>query len=185
MDESAEILKLNNGSLCFVGNFDGGLFSGPSSNNVGPLGLNIPPVAELLHTCASPLLPTGAAHLRWGENQFDLRSRLGHEVIILAFARQTFRHNSIGGIEEDGIELAAYVVRKEETFLLSAHDRAALFDMSRFATVRVRPVDSSFFRHGESEELRLISELRRPSEEGIREGVRYAVWPILALHLSS
>jgi hypothetical protein len=26
--------------------------------------------------------------------------------------------------------------------------------------------------------------LRRPSEEAIRQGVRYAVWPLLAMHLS-
>lgn len=182
--EPAEVLKLSDGSLCFVGDFEGGLFNGQSSNTIGPLGLNIAPVAELLRTSASPPLPTGAAHLRWGDDQKELRVRLGQEVVILAFARQTFRHDSVGGINEVGTELAAYVVRTGETSLLSAEDRAALFDMSRLATVRVRPVDSPLFTRAVEEELRLINKLRRPSEEAIRQGVRYAVWPILALHLS-
>jgi hypothetical protein len=146
--------------------------------------LNIPPVADLLRTCANPTLPTGAAHLRWGDDQKELRARLGDDVVILAFARQTFRLDSVGGINEVGSELIAYVINAQQSSVLSAADRVALFDMNRLATVRVRPVESSLFTHAVTEEPRLINELRRPSEEAIRQGVRYAVWPILALHLS-
>jgi hypothetical protein len=178
VDESAEVLR------CFVGDYDGGLFSGQTAGIVGPLGLNIPPVADLLCNCANPPTPTGAAHLRWGDNQKELRARLGEDVVILAFARQTFRLDSVGGINEVGIELVAYVINAQQSSVLSAEDRAALFDMNRLATVRLRPVDSPLFTHAVSEEQRLIDELRRPSEEAIRQGVRYAVWPILALHLS-
>lgn len=184
VDESAEVLKLSDGALCFVGNFDGGLFSGQAASTVGPLGLNVPAVAELLRTCASPLLPTGAAHLRWGDQQKELRARLDDDVVVLVFARQNFRLDSVGGINEVGIELVAYLVGPQQTALLSAEDRAALFDMSKLATVRVRPVESPLHAHAGSEEQRLINELRRPSEEAIRQGLRYAVWPILALHLS-
>jgi hypothetical protein len=141
-------------------------------------------VAELLHTCASPPLSAGAAHLRWGDSQKELRARLGQEAVILAFARETFRLDSVGGINEIGTELVAYLVGAEETSVLSAGDRAALFDMSQLATVRVRPVDSPLLTRAVAEEQRLINELRRPSEEAIRQGVRHAVWPILALHLS-
>jgi hypothetical protein len=184
VDETAEVLKLSDGSLCFVGDYDGGLFSGQTAGTVGPLGLNIPPVADLLRTCANPTLPTGAAHLRWGDDQKELRARLGDDVVILAFARQTFRLDSVGGINEVGSELIAYVINAQQSSVLSAADRVALFDMNRLATVRVRPVESSLFTHAVTEEPRLINELRRPSEEAIRQGVRYAVWPILALHLS-
>lgn len=184
VDEPAEVLRLRDGSLCFVGNFDGGLFSGDAASTVGPLGLNIPQVAELLRSCASPVLPTGAAHLRWGEAQKELRDRLGDEVVLLAFARQIFRLNSVGGINEAGIELMAYKVDTQQTSLLSAQDRAALFDMQHQATIRKRPVESPLHARAALEEQRLINELRRPSDEAIRQGVRYAVWPILALHLS-
>lgn len=182
--ESAEVLKLSNGSLCFVGDFEGGLFSGDSSNMVGPLGLNIPPVAELLRVCANPNMPTGAAHIRWGDQQKDLRTRLGQEVIILGFARQTFRVDSVGGISDVGTDLVVYAVRESETLVLSGEDRTALFNASRWGTVRVRPAESPLFTRAVSEEQRLIAELRRPSDDAIRQGVRYAVWPILALHLS-
>ncbi len=185
VDEPADVLKLDNGSLCFAGNFDGGLFSGPNAGDVEPLGLNVPHVADLLRTCASPLHPTGAAHLRWGENQKELRARLGNEVVILAFARQIFRLNSMGGINEVGTDLSAYAVGNETTVVLSPADRASLFDMSRQATVRVRPIESQLFERAELEELQLVNQLRRPSDEEIRQGIRHAVWPILALHLTS
>lgn len=184
VDESAEVLQLSDGSLCFVGDFEGGHFNTQSSSTVRPLGLNVTSVAELLRTCASPLLPTGVARLRWGENQKEFRARLGQEVVILAFVRQTFHFDSVGGINEGGTELAAYVVDKEGTTELDAEDRVALFDMSRLATVRVRPVDSPLFSRVVAEEQRLIDELRRPSDDAIRQGVRYAIWPILAVHLS-
>ncbi|MEX2490519.1 MAG: helicase-related protein [Nitrospirales bacterium] len=185
VDEPAEVLKLSDGSLCFVGNFEGDLFNGQYSKTVRSLGLNIPPVAELLRTCASSPLPTGAAYLRWGDNQKKIRVRFGQEIVILAFARQIFRHDSVGGIKEVGIELAAYMVSTEGTTELSAEDRAAIFDMSRLAIVRVRPIDSPLLTRAILEEQRLINELHRPSEEAIRQGVRYSIWPILALYLSS
>lgn len=184
LDEPAEVLRLSNGSLRFVGDFDGGLFTGQSDNPVGPLGLNIPPVANVLHSCANPVLPTGAAHLRWGQDQAELRARLGEEVIILGFARQIFRLDSVGGINEVGTELLAYGVRAQETLLLSPADRAALFNFNQLATVRVRPVESGLYSRAVGEEHRLIQELRRPAEDAIRQGIRHAVWPILAAHLS-
>jgi hypothetical protein len=56
--------------------------------------------------------------------------------------------------------------------------------MQQTATVRLRPAESSLYVRATDEEQRLIDELRRPPDEAIRQGVRYAVWPILALHLS-
>jgi hypothetical protein len=122
--------------------------------------------------------------LRWGDRQKEIRAHLGQEFVVLAFTRQTFRVDSVGGINDVGTELAVYVVRTYETSELSPKDRSVLFDMSRFATVRVRPVDSPLLARAAAEEERLINDLRRPSEQAIRQGVRYAVWPILALHIS-
>lgn len=184
VEQSAEVLKLSDKSLCYVGDFDGGIFSGPAARDVGPLGLNLPQVVEVLRTIVGPQFPTGAAHVRWGKSQSDMRSRVGDEVVILAFARQMFRFDSVGGINEVGVELFAYAVGNAKTSELRAEDRAALYDMIRLATVRVVPDESPLFENAVSEESRLIDELRRPSDESIRQGVRYAVWPILALHIS-
>jgi superfamily II DNA or RNA helicase len=184
IDEEAEVLKLKDGVLCFVGNFDGALFTGEGGKNVRALGLNLPSVAELLRSVANPKIPTGAAQLRWGENQKELRKRWGEDVVVLSFARQTFRFDSIGGVSEVGSELLSYLVRLQDTTTLSTEDRSAIFDMAQFATIRVRPVESVLHSRAAAEEQRLVNELRRPSEDAIRDGVRYAVWPILALHIS-
>lgn len=184
VDETAEVLRLSDRSLRFVGDFEGGLFSAPSSDPVLPLGLNIPPVADLLHRCANPSLQTGAAHLRWGDGQREFRKRVGDEVILLAFLRQIFRLDSVNRVNEVGADLVAYAVRLQETIALCPHDRLEILELSRATTVRIRPVDSPLFARACEEECRLIQELRRPPEDAIRQGVRYAIWPILALHLS-
>ena len=177
----ADVIKLSDGSHCFVGDYEGGLFSGQSE--VAALGLNIPFVADFLYDCANPSIATGAAHMRWVESQTDFRTRLGNDVVILAFARQVFRIDSIGGKKEVGLELLAYAVSTKQTMLLVAKDREELFNMNKFATVRMRPTQSSLFDHAAKEELRLLDELRRPCDEDLRKGIRYAIWPILALHM--
>ena len=177
----ADVIKLSDGSRCFVGDYEGGLFSGQSE--VAALGLNIPFVADFLYDCANPSIATGAAHMRWVESQTDFRTRLGDDVVILAFARQLFRIDSIGGNKEVGLELLAYAVSTKQTMLLVAKDREELFNMNKFATVRMRPTQSSLFDHAAKEELRLVDELRRPCDEDLRKGIRYAIWPILALHM--
>ncbi len=184
VDEPAEVLRLADGSFCFVGDYEGGLFSGDLASHVGPLGLNVQPVSDALRACAHPHLPAGAGHVRWAETQKPLRNRLGDEIVVLAFVRQTFHLDSIGGIKEAGTELLAYVVRDQETAVLAPEDRVALFQMHELATIRVRPAESQLHARAAEEEQRLIDALRRPSEENIRQGIRYAVWPILALHVS-
>ena len=182
VDESAEVLKLSDGSHRYVGNFEGGLFSGTES--IGPLGLNIPPVAEILRTSACPEQFTGAAYLRWSDSQSELRERLGEEVVILIFARQTHHLDSVGGINEASSELFAYVVRSEKTDLLSTQDRSILPNIYQSTAVRMRPVESLIIGRAAAEEVRIIAHLRRPTDDAIRQGVRYAVWPILAAHIA-
>lgn len=183
-DESAEVLRLKNGQRCFVGNFEGGLFSGHSDGEVGPLGLNIPSVAKLLEVQANSRIPAGAAHLRWGEAQKELRTQLGDDVVILVFSRQIFRLNSVGGVSEVGAEMSAYQVRADESARISGNQLVGLLEMHELATVRIKPVESSLQARAAEEEHRLIEELRRPTEKEIRQGLRYAVWPVLALHIS-
>lgn len=183
-DEAAQVVKLRDGRNCYVGDFEGGLFSGTGADEVGPLGLNIPPVAELLHEHTSPINPTGAAYIRWNDEDADLRKRLGDEVVVLIFARQHFRFDTVGGVTETSIELRTYAVRPDETIELSDQDRASLFQASLTATVRVRPVASRLVDQAANEERRLYAELIRPSEETLQQRVRYAVWPILAMHIS-
>lgn len=183
--EDTEVLRLSDGSLCFVGDFDGTLFNGEGIESVGALGLNVPIVADLLRNVSNQENPTGAAHLRWGNGHQALRESVGEEVVILAFLRQTFHLDSIGGITDAGSELLAFAISAEQTLPLTDAERNTLFDLSRSTTIRVRPVQSMLFHRAVQEEHRLIGELRRPTETAIRQGKRYAVWPILSAHLSA
>ena len=114
VDEAADVLKLSDGSLCFVGDFDSGLFSAIFERDRASW-IEYSVRGRASAHLRDPSLPTGAAHLRWGDNQKKLRTRLGQEIVILAFARQTFRLDSVGGINDVGTDLVAYVVRTEET----------------------------------------------------------------------
>lgn len=185
IDEAAEVIRISDGTLRLVGDYDGGMFSETTPGQVGPLGLNIPAVADLLRDCACGTLPAGAAHLRWGEAHKDLRAKYGDEVVLLAFVRQTFHLDSVGGIAEGGTEMMAYAVSAEDTRLLEPRDRSALFGLAESATIRLRPAETALFARAAGEEMRLYAELRRPTPEEVRQGLRYAVWPILAAHLSA
>ena len=182
--EATEVLRLSDKSLCYVGDFEGGLFSGKEAATVGPLGLNVPAVADLLHDLGCAQLPTGAAHLRWEDAQKPLRNRFGKELIVLAFLRQTFHLDSVGGTSDAGLELFAYGISEKEAAELTESERNLLFDLSRSAVVRVRPTESTLFNRAAEEEQRIMADLRRLSEAAIREGKRYVLWPVLAAHLS-
>lgn len=183
VDIVCDALKLSDGSVRFVGDYDGGLFGGPLGAEVGPLGMNLPVVSEMLSNIANPTVSTGAAHLRWSDQRGLLRERFGDEVVFLVFARQVFRFDSVGGVNEIGSEMVAYAVVGSETVELTAECRVQLFDLIRSSTVRVRAEESALCRRAKDEEYRLAGQLRRPSEEHIRQGIRYAVWPVVALHI--
>lgn len=184
VEHATEVLKLADDSLRLVGDFDGGLFSGATGQTIEPLGLNIPPVADLLAVSANPRIATGAAHVRWGEAHEKLRNELGDEVVVLVFALQAIRIDTVGGFTEAGFDLRAYAIRPEHTLELTAAKCAELFGFSDSGTIRVRPMESGLHERATQEELRLLNDLRKPSEQAVRNRIRYAVWPILALHIS-
>jgi len=183
VEAEAEVLEFSDGSLYFVGDSGGVVFRGQGNRAVESLGLNIPHVAGLLNVSASPSLGVGAAQLRWGTDQKELRSLFGDEAVFLAFARQSVQLDTKGGVSEVGLELLVFHVQERETTQLSGDQKQAIFNMSRDATVRVKPAQSALFQRAAEEESCLLHELRRPSEEQIRQGLRYAVWPILAAHV--
>lgn len=178
----AEVIRLKDGSTRFVGDYEGGLFSGDVA--VGPLGLNIEPIATVLREYGCPRLPTGAAFMRWGEGQRTLKSLLGDEAMVLVFLRQTLRLDGTGTAKEVGNELLAYSIDQTATRVLSAEAKDALFRIQEQGTVRLKPPESIGMPWVVDQEKRLNATLRQPTADEIRQGLRYAVWPILALHVS-
>lgn len=185
VEAEAEVLRFSDDSLYFVGDAGGVVFRGQGNRPVESLGLNVPQVAGLLNAAANPSLPVGAAQLRWGTGQKELRALFGDESVFLTFARQSVQLDTMGGVSEVGLELLAFHIQEGKTAQLSDDQKEAIFNMSRDATVRVKPAQSALFQRAADEERRLLDELRRPTEEQIRQGLRYAVWPLLALHVSA
>lgn len=184
VDAEADVVEFVDGSRYFVGDSGGVVFRGQGNRALDSLGLNIPHVAGLLNAAANPSLLVGAAQLRWGNNQKELRASFGREVVFLAFARQSVQLDTKGGVSEVGLELLVFCVQEGETAQLLDEQKEAIFNMHRDATVRIRPAQSALLGRAVEEEHRLLHELRRPSDEQIRQGLRYAVWPILAAHIS-
>lgn len=180
----AEVLELEDGSLRFAGDFNSGFLNGEDVRKVEPLGLNIPSVANLLRRLAIPSMPTGAAYLRLATESASLSNSMGRKFIILAFVRQAFRLDSVGGFDEAGLELLMYGVNRQRTVQLDTQEIASVMELIRSSTVRTRPTQCDLYAKAVCEEQRLMTELRTPSESAIRVGMRYAIWPIVALHFS-
>lgn len=82
---------------------------------------------------------------------------------------------------ENGVALEAHIVGRDKTIRLSPAQRADLLRALIAGQVRREPEDApALIEHVVAEELRLIQELRQPSEVERSAGIRHAVFPILA-----
>ena len=180
-----QVVQLKDSSLGLAEDFEGGLITGSGSENVRRLGLNVTSVCEVLRECALPKIPTGAAHLRWSKCPSDVSARFGDDFGVLGFIRQQLRIDQGGGFTEVGCELHLFVVAIDGSACpLNAEEKTLILAALSAATIRMKPADLVPSATLLANELRLRDTLRRPSEEQIRDGLRFAVWPILAAHLS-
>jgi len=185
-EEPASVVEFPDGSLGLAEDFEAGLLTGDAAGNVKRLGLNVPQVNELLREHALPKLPTGAAYLRWNDKSSPVRAALGDRIFILSFLRQTLRLDPGGGITEVGCSLHLFVrlgsgeIREFEP----EQKKQILAELSE-ATVRMKPEDGLPLAEVLNLESEITDRFRRPSNEEIRDGVRYAVWPLLAAHLGT
>jgi superfamily II DNA or RNA helicase len=180
------VVKLRDGTLGLAEDFEAGLLTGDAAEKVRPLGLNVPQVNELLREHAMPKLPTGAAHLRWSEKYSNLRAALGDRVFVLAFLRQMLRLDPGGGITEIGCSLHVFVRSDTgEVRELGPDEKRELYGALSDATVRLKPEENLPLDEIKALEKDLAANFRRPSDEEIRDGIRYAVWPLLAAHLGT
>jgi len=151
-----------------------------------PLGLNASAVLRHLRASALPERPTGAARLRpkdGGVAAFDavLPPGVKRPFGLAAFIRQEIRVES-GNALERGVELRVFVVRSDgEMTEPDPPGRAALV-RALMETSRVQNPDTStsWPETLKKAESRVIPQLGRPTPDQFRDGVRYAVWPILA-----
>jgi hypothetical protein len=178
-EESASVLRLTNGDYFSCGESGGVPIFGPNGEAAPQLGLNLPLVADMLRKQAFPTSPAGAAHVRWPTGVSPLRRM---PFGILAFLRQTVRPHQSGGWIEQSCAIAVFVVRPNtQPETIDGEEKAALIRNLSLATIRTKPEQDHLLLDAlRQSELPLVQELRRPSESELSDGVRHAVFPLLA-----
>ncbi|MBX9719989.1 MAG: hypothetical protein K2X81_01235, partial [Candidatus Obscuribacterales bacterium] len=146
------------------------------------LGLNLPEVQEVLRASFDPEKQTGLAFVK-RPPLLDFLGDSSQVARLICFVRQTLRQER-GIWFEEGIALHIYAVDKSGASIeLDPLQRASLVRSIHNVPRVKEPNPSHFWVQSKEVEAKLIQELRRPSEDQIRAGIRFAVWPIAILTL--
>jgi hypothetical protein len=181
-EEVIETFRLADGVHYFVGDYGGATISGNTGEQAKPLGLNLPVVGEFLRKFAFPTSPVGAAHIRWPQEQSSDGILDAMVNGLLVFLRQVIRPDQKTGWTEVGNNLECFLVQADRTTKRVEGVHKGILLRSCFkAGVRIRPEENELLINAMKDaEQRLSGELRRPIEEEIRQGIRYAVTPLFA-----
>ncbi len=154
---------------------------GTDGTQARQLGLNLPPVAEILRRLAF-VTSAGAAVVRVPADR-TVPAAGGDAFGVLCFVRQTVRPDPRVGHVEVGCSLACYVIAVDREPLLveGPQKRDLLYALFDATVARAKPDPSDLLvaalgRH----ETDIGNQLRRPSEPEMRSGVRHAVTPLFA-----
>jgi hypothetical protein len=101
---------------------------------------------------------------------------------VLVFLRQTLRTDPRVGWSEQASSLHGYRVSPDGSATpLDSEQKAQLFRALFKSIVRTKPDDRATLLAALAQaESHLIQDLRRPDETEIRQGIRFAVTPLLA-----
>jgi hypothetical protein len=187
VEDDIKVLRFPDNSRYACGDTQGAPVSASNGETVSQLGLNLAPVSETLRKCSFPVVPCGAAYLRWPKEMVDAPFVTEQPGGVLIFLRQALRADTQGGWLEQGSTLKCYFVGLDRPALAVEGEARALLLRGLFkATPRLKPTeDESISQSLQTAERQLIEQLRRPSEAEIAQGIRYAVSPLVAAVLSS
>jgi hypothetical protein len=156
------------------------------------IGLNTPEVATRLRASVFPAQPTGAAWLRapeGAETTFEslLPDGVSQPCGVSVFMRQTIR-TSLGTPTEQAVELRLLLISENGTFLEITGDQRASLIRALLSAVRQRePMPEHAAAWADriaSAERSILPLLGRPTQPEHQNGVRHAIWPILAAVIS-
>lgn len=181
IEQPVAVVNLGGPEQYVCGEVGGAPVFGPDGTQARQLGLNIPPVAELLRRLAFAA-PAGAAVLRVPNDRsvpgVDGSTSFG----VLVFVRQTVRPDPRAGHVEVGSSLPCYVLAagRDPVLVEGPQKRDLLYALFDATVARAKPdpgdlVVAALGRH----ESEIGNQLRRPSEPEMRSGVRHAVTPLL------
>lgn len=167
----------------FVCGDTGGLPAfGPGGVTAKPLGLNVAEVQRALRSVFSTDSLAGPAFIKLS-NLADMPHGCDAPAAALFFLRQRLQQE--GGVwTEKGVTLHVHVVPKQGApRALSSSGIAALVRAMNKGVRAKDPGNVTLPEGIGGIELSVTNELRRPSDEEISTGVRYAVWPVAAAAL--
>ena len=181
VEDEAVVVRLADGRAFVCADYGEFLVYAPDGGITPKIGLNIDAVSEQLRRSAFPLLPAGAAFVRWPSGESLPESISGLPFGVLAFARQTLQMDRSGGWVERRTSLHIFVTRASDFTELQGDDKGHLLRSILRAVIRksADTTDSLLvrLRDGESD---LTMHLRRPSEEEMGAQIRHAVTPLIA-----
>lgn len=186
VNEAAEVVELPTGQRLILGDVEGALSEGPDGHMVERAGLNLPTVADALRRYAFPKVTTGAAYLKAVESDvIPLRLDQG-PCGFLWLLRQVLQAEQQAGWAEQSSNLLCYRISCDGLVSeVMGAEKAAAMRCLQNATLRLRPdIAEEFTNRMARHEQALLQSLRRPSDEQIRAGIRYAVIPLIAAILT-
>lgn len=147
------------------------------------LGLNTDRVRSMLRSSFSPVnlnMPIGPAFFKRGQ---DVSWYPKLPFVVFFYIRQKIKKENENW-EEKTLQLKGYLQISDGTLTALNASQGATVVRDLCTLVRVRdPIDDKFPVDLVQAELNIANELRKPSEEEISQGIRYAVWPIFAAFL--
>jgi superfamily II DNA or RNA helicase len=180
LEEDADVIAIGNASFA-CGEYGEALVAGPDGQMTMKFGLNRPEAAGALRRAALPGQPTGAAWLRWPPATPVPPGIKSAPFFLLVLSRQTLKRDATGSWTEQGATLHACLHDGSDTEVteVAEHTRGMLLRTIPKATIR-KNVDGSIvgLTRVKAIESELVDRLRRPTEEEVRTGIRYAVTPL-------
>jgi len=166
----------------YCGDFGGSLVFDPNGASVSQLGLNLPPIADLLRRHSFPELPSGAAHLRWNKSSPLPDAIRKTPFAVLVYLRQVVRADSNVGYAEQSIELQCFFITEDvEISTVTGLDKTRLLRGLFQATIRTKPEPAGLLQEIlASQQDEILMKLQRPSDQEIEARIRYGVTPLFA-----
>jgi superfamily II DNA or RNA helicase len=154
-----------------------------NGNPVGQLGVNLPGVLDRIRKAILPDRAVGAGYFKLKKPWYS-DSRHQGSFGALFFLIQSVRQE-YGKAAEEQIEIKSFSVQEnQEPIELTARECA---DLIRELADAVKPREPTFrdlYNSLARHEANICVQLRRPSDEDIKNQVRQAVWPLAAVIFS-
>ncbi|TKD01686.1 helicase-related protein [Polyangium fumosum] len=179
--QKAEVFSIE-GTLYACGDHGGMPVTRDDGTKAERFGLNVAAVAKALRAQAFPTALTGAAHVRWPEDE-----PRPHEGTfgVLVLVRQSVRREQ-GATAEQGATLHCVVVTGAgDVRTVEPGAKGTLLRALGRGTVRREPEEApALVAAMQRAEAALFQELRPPNETDLEANIRHAVTPLLAAIVS-